>query len=91
MNHDGACQPVLNTQQSVAFEYDDHFEQLLDELGIREVIGDDDEALRTMWNNLKVIDLLDKKNQYLWLISLTNRLTPLKVCPNNYFTNSYDK
>ena len=55
MNHDGACQPVLNTQQSVAFEYDDHFEQLLDELGIREVIGDDDEALRTMWNNLKVI------------------------------------
>ena len=54
MNHDGACQPVLNTQQSVAFEYDDHFEQLLDELGIREVIGEDDEALRTMWNNLKV-------------------------------------
>ena len=54
MNHDGASQPVLNTQQSVAFEYDDHFEQLLDELGIREVIGEDDEALRTMWNNLKV-------------------------------------
>ena len=41
-------------QQSIAFEYDDHFEQLLDELGIREVIGEDDEALRTMWNNLKV-------------------------------------
>ena len=54
MNHDGASQPVLNTQQSVAFEYDDHFEQLLDELGIREVIGEDDEALRAMWNNLKV-------------------------------------
>ena len=54
MNHDEASQPVLNTQQSVAFEYDDHFEQLLDELGIREVIGEDDEALRTMWNNLKV-------------------------------------
>ena len=54
MNHDGASQAVFNTQQSVAFEYDDHFEQLLDELGIREVIGEDDEALRTMWNNLKV-------------------------------------
>ena len=74
MNHDGACQPVLNTQQSVAFEYDDHFEQLLDELGIREVIGDDDEALRTMWNNLKVIDLLDKNNQYLRLIVITNHI-----------------
>ena len=39
---------------SNSFEYDDQFEQLLDELGIREVIGEDDAALRTMWNNLKV-------------------------------------
>ena len=44
---------IINLPQNF-FEYDDHFEQLLDELGIREVIGEDDEALRTMWNNLKV-------------------------------------
>ena len=49
-----SVQGKLQCQPSVAFEYDDHFEQLLDELGIREVIGEDDEALRTMWNNLKV-------------------------------------
>ena len=77
MNNDGACQPVLHTQQSVAFEYDDHFEQLLDELGIREVIGDDDEALRTMWNNLKVIIVpLDKYN---WNFCV------------NYFKNDYNE
>ena len=39
---------------SNSFEYDDQFEQLLDELGVRQVIGEDDAALRTMWNNLKV-------------------------------------
>ena len=49
-----SIQGKLQCQPSIAFEYDDHFEQLLDELGIREVIGEDDEALRTMWNNLKV-------------------------------------
>ena len=48
-------QSVLLQQPSVAFEYDDQFEQLLDELGIREAIGEDDAALRTMWNNLKVV------------------------------------
>ena len=42
------------TQKSFFVECDDQFELLLDELGIREVIGEDDEALRTMWNNLKV-------------------------------------
>lgn len=42
------------TQRSFFIECDDQFELLLDELGIREVIGEDDEALRTMWNNLKV-------------------------------------
>ena len=45
---------------SNSFEYDDQFEQLLDELGVREVIGEDDAALRTMWNNLKVT--LEKYN-----------------------------
>ena len=44
----------LNENDTEGDMYDEQFEALLDELGVRGVIGEDDQALRAMWNNLKL-------------------------------------